>query len=144
MGDKNLGIDPVIGLCAIEDGYETEEVEEAEIIVVYDSSIGASKQNLVNKMFPYINTFDHEGPAFFSAMRDLPVGVFENLKITSPMDVDKRLTNTQRTIRVAALIKYRVVLVTCRQSEKDLAGNEWTLVKLTGIRPRPSPEVFCG
>ena len=53
---------------------------------------------LVDK-FPYIKTFNHEGPTVTSAMHDLTVGVFEHLNITSPMDVDKRLAYTQRILR---------------------------------------------
>ena len=45
--DKTIGIDPEICFYAIEDGDETEEVEEAEILVVYDSSLAASKKNLI-------------------------------------------------------------------------------------------------
>ena len=51
----------------------------------------ASKQNLVKRQFPYIDTFDQEEPVVINAMRDLTVGVFEHLDITSPMDVEKRL-----------------------------------------------------
>ena len=36
-------------------------------------------------------------------MRNLTVGVFENLKITSPMDMDKRLAYTHHILRGAAL-----------------------------------------
>ena len=71
--------------------------------------------------------FDLEGPVVVRAMRDLPVGVCEHLKITSPMDVDKRLAYIQRILRVAALSKYREVLVTCKHSSKEIVGDEWTL-----------------
>ena len=43
--------------------------------------------------------FGHEGPVVISVMRDLTVGLFENLDITFPMDVDKRLAYTQRILR---------------------------------------------
>ena len=59
-------------------------------------------------------------------MRDITIGVFEHLNITSPMDVDKRLAYTQRILRGATLKKYQEVLVTCRQSAKELTGDEWT------------------
>ena len=103
-------------LYAIEDGDDTEEGQEAEILVINDSSLAAYKQNLGKRKFPYIDMFNHEGPKVISAMRDLTAGVFEHLEITSPMDVDKSLAYTQRIIRGAALKKYREVLVTCRQS----------------------------
>ena len=51
-GDKTLGIDPATRLYTIEDSDETEEGEEAEILVIYDSSFAASKKNLVNRKFP--------------------------------------------------------------------------------------------
>ena len=66
-------------------------------------------------------------------MRDLTVGVFERINITSPMDVEKRIAYTQHILRGSVLKKYREVLVTCRQSAKELAGDEWTFGKLTGL-----------
>ena len=66
-------------------------------------------------------------------MRNLTVRVFDHLEITSPMDVDRRLAYTQRILRGSALKKYREVLVTCRKSEKEIAGNEWILGKLTEL-----------
>ena len=62
-----------------------------------------SKQNLVKRKFPYIDMFEHEGPKFISAMRNLTVGVFEHLNITSTIDVYKMLFYTQRILRGAAL-----------------------------------------
>ena len=44
-------------------------------------------------------------------MHDLTIGVFENLDITSPMDVDKRLAYKQLILRGATLKKYQKVLV---------------------------------
>ena len=132
-GDKTFGIEPDIRFYAIEDGHETEKREEAKILVVYDSILAASNQNLVKRQFPYINTFDQEGPVVIGAMRDLTSRVFEHLDITSPMDAKKRLAYTQRILRGDALKKYRDVLVTCRQLENDLAGDEWTLGDLTGL-----------
>ena len=66
---------------------------------------------------------DHEGPVVINAMHDLTVGVFENLEIILPADVDKRIAYTQRILIVSALKKYREVLVTCKQSAKELAGD---------------------
>ena len=68
--------------------------------------------------------FDHEGPVVIGAMRNITIRLFEHLNITSHMNVDKRLAYTQSILRGAALKKYREVLVTCRQSAKDLAGDE--------------------
>ena len=62
-----------------------------------------------------------------NAMRDLTVGVFEHLEIILPTDIYKRLAYTQRILKVSALKKYQEVLVTCKQSAKDLTGDEWTL-----------------
>ena len=92
-----------------------------------------SKQNLVKRNFPYIDTFNHKGPVVISVMRNITVGVFEHLKITSPMNVDKRLSYTQIILRGAALKKYQEVLVTYGQSAREFAVDECTLGKLTGI-----------
>ena len=83
-----------------------------------------SKKNLVKRKLPLIDTFDHEGPALVNVMRDLTSRVFDHLGITFPMDVDQRLAYKQRILRVAALKKYKVVLVDCKQSAKDLAGDK--------------------
>ena len=77
--------------------------------------------------------FNHEGPVFIRAMRDITVRVFERLNITSPMDVDKRIVYTEHILRGAALQKYQEVLVTFRQLTNELAGDEWTFGKTTGI-----------
>ena len=105
-GDKIFILETEICFYAIEDGDETEEGEDAEILVVYDSILAVSKQNPVKRKFPNIDTFDHEGPVFISAMHDLTVGVFDHLKITSPMDVEKRLAYTQCILRGAELKTY--------------------------------------
>ena len=75
-----------------------------------------SKQNVIKRNFPYIDMSDHEGPAVFNTMRDLTSGVFENLDITSPMDVDQRVACMQSILRGAALKKYKVVMVECKSS----------------------------
>ena len=66
--------------------------------------------------------FDYEGPVVNSAMCNLTVRVFEHLKITFPMDVEKRLSYTQRILRGAVIKKYRAVLVECKHLAKDIAG----------------------
>ena len=63
-------------------------------------------------------------------MHDLTIGVFENLDITSPMDVDKRLAYKQLILRGATLKKYQKVLVKWKQLAKELAGDYWTLGEL--------------
>ena len=90
LRDKTVELDPDIHFYAIENVDDTEEVEESEILAVYDSGLAASKQNLVKRKFNYINTFDHEKPAVISAMRDQTVGVFEHLDIISSMDEEKK------------------------------------------------------
>ena len=102
-GDKTFRLEQEIRFYTIEDSHETEKGEESEILVVYNLSLAASKQKLVKKQFPYIDTFDHKGPVIIDAMRNITTGVVEQLDITSPMFVDKRLANTQRILRGAAL-----------------------------------------
>ena len=60
-------------------------------------------------------------------MSDLTFRVFDNLEITSHMDVDQQVAYMQRIFRGAALKNYRAVLVEFKQSVKDLAGNKWDL-----------------
>ena len=59
----------------------------------------ATNKNLIKREFPYINTFDHDGPAVIIAMRDLMVVVFEQIEITSKMNVDKRIKYTERILK---------------------------------------------
>ena len=71
--------------------------------------------------------FDHEVPAVISAMRDITVGVFENIEITSVMDVYARIKYMKRILRGPALNKYWHVLAECKESEKELAGDKLSL-----------------
>ena len=61
-------------------------------------------------------------------MRNLTVRVFEHLKITSPLDVDKRVNYMQRLLRWPVLNTYKTVLVDCKESEKGIYGYQWTIV----------------
>ena len=131
---KTLEIEQKIRFYAKEYGDDTGEGEEVEILIVYDSSLVASKQNLVNRKFTYIYTFDNGGQAGINAMRNITVGVFEHLETTSPIDVDKMISYTQLIPRGDALKKKtREVLVTCRKLAKEIAGDEWILGELTGL-----------
>ena len=103
LGDKTFGIEPAIRFYDIEDGDETEKVEESEILVFYDSSLAVSNQNLTKRHFPYIGMFDHEGPVVINEMRYLTVGVFEHLEVIFPTDVYKRLAYTKRSSSEDAL-----------------------------------------
>ena len=74
--DNTFGLEPDIRFYAIEDGDDTEKGGEVEILVVYNSSLAASKQNLVKTQFTYIKTFNYEGPVIIGTMQDITVGVF--------------------------------------------------------------------
>ena len=66
-------------------------------------------------------------------MHNLTAGVFENLEIILPTEMDKRLAYTQRILRGSALKKYQEVLVTCKQPAKEIAGDKWTLGDMIGV-----------
>ena len=66
-------------------------------------------------------------------MRKLTVGVFEHVDITSHIDVDQMVVYMQVILIRYALNKYRAVMVECKQSAKELAGDNWDLCKLKGI-----------
>ena len=57
------------------------------------------KQNLIKIKFPYINTFNHEGPSVIRAMRYITVGVFQHLDITYNFYIDKGIEYTQSILR---------------------------------------------
>ena len=78
-GYKSLGLHLDICFYEIEDGDKTEEGEELEILVIHNSSLTASKQNLIKSQLSYIDTFYHEGPAMIHAMRNITVRLFEHL-----------------------------------------------------------------
>ena len=59
-GDKTIGLHTEIHFCELVDFDKTEEVEESEILVNYDSSLAVSKQKLVKMNFLYINMFGYE------------------------------------------------------------------------------------
>ena len=73
------------------------------------------------------------------AIRDLTIGVFEYLNITSFMDPDQKLVYIQRILRGVALKIYKVFLLECKESGKDLAGDKWTIGELKGL----STEDLC-
>ena len=62
---------------------------------MHNLSLTATNQNLIKRKFPYIDMFNHQGPDVVRVMRDLTVGVFEIIGVTSPMDVDKIIKYTQ-------------------------------------------------
>ena len=66
-------------------------------------------------------------------MYNIIVRVFDHLKITSPMKMDKRLAYTQRILRGFAVKKSSEVLVTWTKLSKELAGDEWTLGDMTRL-----------
>ena len=132
-GDKTLGIDPEICLYTLEDGDETSEGEESGILVVYNSNLGVSKQNLVKRKLTYIDTLNHEGNAVVNTMSYRTNGVFEHLYITSPIHVDQRVYHKQCIIIGAALKNYKAVLVECKQLAKDIVGYKWDLIALKEI-----------
>ena len=80
--DKTLGIDQDIRSYELEDGDKTQEGEGAEILIIHNKILAATKKNLTKRNFPYIYTFDHKGPAVVRAMHDLTSGVFGQLEIT--------------------------------------------------------------
>ena len=102
-GNNTLGLDPEILFYKLEDGDETPEGEEAEIFVIHDSILAASKQNIVNRKFLYIDMSNHDVHASVNAVHDLTSGVFDHLEITSPMDMDQRVSYTQHILRGAVL-----------------------------------------
>ena len=114
-GYTTSGIKPTTRLYAIEDCDKTKEAEESEILIIHDSSLTVSKQNLVKSKFPYIDTFDQKETAVVSTIRDLTSSVFDHSDITSPMDVDQILAYMQRILIGDAINKYKVVMLDCKQ-----------------------------
>ena len=49
------------------------------------------------------------------------------------MDVDQRVAYIYCILRGGALKKYKSVLLDCKRSAKDLAGDKWTLGGLKGL-----------
>ena len=105
----------------------TKKEEEVEILIIHDSILSASTQNLIKREFPWIDMFDHEGPTVINVMRDLIVIVFEHLVIMSKKDLDLRIKYTERILRNSTLKKFRQVLLTCKDAARGLVGNQWTL-----------------
>ena len=134
--NKTLGLFPAIRFYKIEDGDKTEEGEESEMLIIHDSILAASKQNLLKRRFRYIDMFDHEGPTIIRAMRDLTVGVFKYHDIMSVMDVYLKIKYMGRIIRRPALNKYQQVLEEYKKSAKVLAEYQWSFnsSKLVSVR----------
>ena len=65
---------------------------------------------------------DNQGPAVVLAMRNIKFGVIENLDMTYPMVVDKRVDYMQSALSGTALKKYKKLLVGYKESVKGVAG----------------------
>ena len=78
-------------------------------------------------MFPYINMFDHEASSIISTIRNLTVGVFEHIEITSIMDVDRSIKYTYSIMGVPALNIYQQFLAECKDSSMGLPGYQWCI-----------------
>ena len=94
---------------------------------MHDKSLTETKQNLVNRKFSYINTFDHQGPAVVRALRDLTSGLFEHPVITYPLNVYQRFNYKHRLLRGDALKEYKAVLEECKETANDISGDQWAL-----------------
>ena len=91
LGDKTPGIDPAIFFYELEDGDKIEEGAASETLVIHNSSLAVSTQTFKKSKFPYIDTFDHEGPAVVITIHNLTSRGFDHLETTSPMEVDQRV-----------------------------------------------------
>ena len=66
-------------------------------------------------------------------IHDLTSKLFENLEITSPLGVDKRVNYTQRIIRGAPLKKYKTILTECNEIAKGIYGDQWALGEVKDV-----------
>ena len=62
-------------------------------------------------------------------MRNLTVGVFEHLSITSSLDVYVRMKYIEIILKVSALRKFKHVMVFLKEKGKEEGGNNWTMVE---------------
>ena len=92
-----------------------------------DKILAATKQNLANSKFPNIDTFDHQGTVGVRTIRVINSGVFENLEIPSPLDIDKRVNCTKRLLRWLLLKKYKDILTECKETLKGISGGQWMI-----------------
>ena len=60
-------------------------------------------------------------------MNNIPVGVFGHPEITYVMYIYLRIKYTERILRGTELKKFRHVLVECKESDKGLSGNQWSV-----------------
>ena len=84
-------------------------------------------RKIVKNRFPYIDTFNHEGPSVISVMRNLTIRVFEHIEITYVMDVDLSIKHTERILRGTSLKKYQHILAGCKALAKGIYGGQWSL-----------------
>ena len=68
-------------------------------------------------------TFDHKGPTVVNVMRNLTVGVFEHLSITSSLDVYVRMKYIEIILKVSALRKFKHVMVFLKEKGKEEGGD---------------------
>ena len=62
-----------------------------------------------------------------NTVRDLTVGVFGHLEITSKLDIDLMIKYIERIICVSAVKSYRQFLLACKDIDRGCAGNQCTI-----------------
>ena len=92
-----------------------------------DKSLAATNKNLVKNNFPYIDTFDHQGPTMLRAMFNLTVG-FLNTQRSHPLWMLIKLFITCRKSLVKQRLKSIIRYWWDAESEKGIAGYQWDLV----------------
>ena len=70
--------------------------------------------------------FDHEVPILVNGMRNISVGVFEHLYITSKLDVYQNIKYNERTLIGPELNKYIAPLLAWKETAKDFSKYQWT------------------
>ena len=85
-----------------------------------------TNKNLLKIKFFLIKTFDHEGPNIGSTIRNLTVGLVENLYITPKMDIYNRINYTECILTVTAL-KNIVQHFWLVKVHSIFSVNQWTL-----------------
>ena len=128
-GDQRPGIKPSIHFYGVEENDNYDSGEKAIIHVKIDIFSTATKQNTKNLNFPVIKYSCFQGPKVIRVLREMMVGIFEHLGVTTWKSIYHRWICFEKVLKGPALKKIRKDVLTCKKISRDEAEDQWDLGK---------------
>ena len=120
-GDKCTCPEQDIFFYEVEDYDKSDSGDNSVIHVKIDKSSTDTKQNFNNLTFAVIKYFDHQASKIIHVLRKMMVTVFEHLGITTWKGTEHRWIFVENFLKGPALIKFRNVVLSCKNIARDEA-----------------------